>query len=85
MGLFVTLADNEYLQMSKKVELRVTVKQYLAHISRTVPEFKDNLPGKTLSNHFLSRHKKLCMRLSKSIWHYSAGISADVEIYFLII
>ncbi|KAK9883050.1 hypothetical protein WA026_001258 [Henosepilachna vigintioctopunctata] len=58
---------NTYGFPTNKLELRLSVKNYLTRIGRTVTEFKDNLSGKKWINMFLGRHKKLSMRVSQGI------------------
>lgn len=72
----ITCADWGY--PLDKYDLRVMVKTYLDSRGKTVPQFKNNLPGKDFVHCFLKRHKtKIRTRLCQNIKRSRAAVSPE--------
>lgn len=58
-------------------DLRITVKMYLDKVQKTIPAFKNNLPGKEWAKSFLRRRKQLSQRKAKNISVARAAVDEE--------
>ena len=66
------------------LDLRCIVSTYLTKVNRTVPQFKDNYPGKDWAASFIKRHTDVGMRVERNIKKARAEVSnEDIQSFFV--
>ena len=69
------LAVSEFEFPVDESDFRFIVKDYLSFQNKTIPQFRNNVPGLEWSKLFLKRHPMLTLRLAANIKRYRAAVN----------